>query len=167
MDNFLLWAFTAVILFCAIKTVSVRDPVHGALYLAGCMISIAGVFFLMGAFFIAGVQLAVYAGAVMALFVMVLMLFDIKKEESEGRRRRLPPALLVPLFISGALCGALAFPLIAFAPQPERALEFFEAKEMAAPLFTKHLFLFEAMGVLLLVIAAGVVTLTRLEKKIS
>ena len=148
-------------LFCALKTVTHRHPVHGALYLAGAMISLAGLFFLLEAFFIAGVQLAIYAGAVIVLFVMVLMLFDLKEREKPFT---LSWILGLPLFLFGITVGAIFFPLSVFVPGPLKELTFFETKEMALKLFTKYLLVFEILGLLLLLIALGVVALTRLEK---
>src|SRR6186997_2126812 len=68
------------LLFFAFKVITVPNPIHSALYLVLTMIGLAGVFFNLGAQFIAGVQMIVYAGAVMVLFVMVLMLFDLRAE---------------------------------------------------------------------------------------
>ena len=161
MDNGLFYFFSSLLLFCAVRTVTHRHPVYGALYLAATMISLAGLFFLMGGFFIAGVQLAIYAGAVIVLFVMVLMLFEFKEEEK--------PFLFtwkagVPLFLFGISIGTIFFPMSAFVPSPLKDLKFFEVKEMALKLFTKYLLIFEILGLLLLLIAVGVVSLTRLEK---
>src|SRR5687768_7680967 len=68
------------LIFFAYKVVSSPNPLHSALYLVLTMLGLAAAFFNLGAQFIAGVQLIVYAGAVMVLFVMVLMLFDLKAE---------------------------------------------------------------------------------------
>ena len=161
MDNILFYLFSFVLLFSAIKTVTHRHPVYGALYLAGSMVSLAGLFFLMKAFFIAGVQLAVYAGAVIVLFVMVLMLFDLKEEKKSSFWVW---RMAAPLFLLGVTVGAVFLPMLAFVPSPIKDLSFFETKQMAFKLFTKYLFIFEVLGLLLLLIAVGVVALTRLEK---
>lgn len=161
MDNGLFYFFSLALLFCAVRTVTHRHPVYGALYLAGAMISLAGLFFLLEAFFIAGVQLAVYAGAVIVLFVMVLMLFDLKEKEKPFT---LSWIIGLPLFLFGITFGAILFPLSVFIPPPLKALTFFETKQMALKLFTKYLLVFEILGLLLLLIAIGVVALTRLEK---
>ena len=162
MDNWLFYFFSLVMIFCALRTITHRNPVYGALYLAGAMISLAGLFFLLGAFFIAGVQLAVYAGAVIVLFVLVLMLFEIKKEE---KPQFFSWPLAVPLFLFGITIGVLFFPVISFVPGPLKELKFFGVREIALKLFTKYLFVFEVLGLLLLLIAIGVVALTRLEKE--
>src|ERR1700722_12274403 len=74
------YSMAIFLIFFAVKTITSINPIHSALYLALTMIGLAGVFFQLDAQFIAGVQMIVYAGAVMVLFVMVLMLFDLKTE---------------------------------------------------------------------------------------
>src|ERR1700739_2080806 len=74
------YAIALFLIFFAFKTISSANPIHSACYLVLTMIGLAGVFFQLDAQFIAGVQMIVYAGAVMVLFVMVLMLFDLKAE---------------------------------------------------------------------------------------
>ena len=74
------YSMALFLIFFAFKTITATNPIHSALYLALTMIGLAGVFFQLDAQFIAGVQMIVYAGAVMVLFVMVLMLFDLKTE---------------------------------------------------------------------------------------
>lgn len=89
----------------AVAVVLLSNPVYCALFLALCMSLLGVVFFTLGAYFIAAAQITVYAGAVMVLFVMVLMLFDLRKD----------PEDLLPLSIAagfkivatGLLCGFL------------------------------------------------------------
>ena len=168
-DSVLFWLFSVAAIFCALKTAFHRNPVYGALYLAGVMIALAGLFFLLGAFFIAGVQLAVYAGAVIVLFTLVLMLFDLKEETGDlfgGRRAVLKAGL--PLFLFGAVSASAFFAVIS-RPSSEalaaRSLKIFEVKAIGLKIFTKYLLVFEVLGLLLLIIAVGVVALTRLEKE--
>ena len=79
-SSVLFYILSTAIVISALSVILSRNPVHSALSLVITMVSLAFVFFLLKATFIAGVQLIVYAGAVMVLFVMVLMLFDLKKE---------------------------------------------------------------------------------------
>src|ERR1700722_5030168 len=74
------YSMAIFLIFFAVKTITSINPIHSALYLALTMIGLAAVYFQLDAQFIAGVQMIVYAGAVMVLFVMVLMLFDLKTE---------------------------------------------------------------------------------------
>ena len=74
------YLLAAIILIFSYKTITSNNPIHCALYLVITMINLAFLYFGLEAPFIGGVQLVVYAGAVMVLFVMVLMLFDLKSE---------------------------------------------------------------------------------------
>ena len=160
MDSFLFYLFSGLILFTAFKTISHRNPSYGALYLALTMVLLAGLFFLMGAPFLAGLQLIIYAGAVIVLFVMVLMLFGFKEEASHFFKN---PIWLWPVFLFGLLSGVIS--LMAFSSwHTNKETEFFSGATIAFKLFTKYVLIFELMGLLLLVIALGVVVLSRLDK---
>jgi len=74
------YLMSAIVVAFSVLVIVLPNPIYSALSLAGSMVGLAFVFFLLEAYFIAAVQLIVYAGAVMVLFVMVLMLFDLKKE---------------------------------------------------------------------------------------
>ena len=160
MNNLLLYLFSALILFTAIKTITHRNPAYGALYLAMTMILLAGLFFLMGAPFLAGLQLIIYAGAVIVLFVMVLMLFDFKIESSKLFKSR---SWFWPVFLFGLSSGVIS--LMAFSSLPtNQDTKFFSGNHIASILFTKYVLIFELLGILILVIAIGVVVLSRLDK---
>ncbi|MCY4320902.1 MAG: NADH-quinone oxidoreductase subunit J [Bdellovibrionaceae bacterium] len=162
METFLFYFFSALLLFSAFKTISCRNPAQGALHLALSMILIAGIFFLMSAPFLAGLQLIIYAGAVMVLFVMVLMLFNLKNETVIFVKKI---SWILPVFLFGILCGLIS--LVAFSSLPIKNFNssFLEGREIALRLFTEHLLVFEMIGLLLLVIAIGVVILSKLDKE--
>jgi len=160
LNYLLFYIFSAGLIFTALKTISHRNPAYGALYLASSMVLLAGIFFIMGAPFLAGLQLIIYAGAVMVLFVMVLMLFDFKKEK--GRLIK-GFSWIGPVFLLGLCFGIIS--LMAFSSPPLNTdIEIFSARSIALKLFTKYVLIFEIIGFLLLVIAIGVVALTRLDK---
>ena len=131
MDLFLFYLFSALILLTALKTVSHCNPAYGALYLALTMVLLAILFFLMGAPFLAGLQLIIYAGAVMVLFVMVLMLFDFKKELSKFFNKS---SWIWPVFLFGILSGVIS--LTAFSSLPSnKNMEFFSGAHIALKTF--------------------------------
>src|SRR6202161_3999778 len=87
MQAGLFYLFAALTLLCGILVVAnpmTRNPVTSAMFLVLTIVSMAGLFVLLHAFFLAAVQILVYAGAVMVLFVFVIMLLDLKEEQ---RRR--------------------------------------------------------------------------------
>ena len=169
----------ALAAFCgATVVITARNPIYCALALAGTMISVAGLFASMEAWFVAGVQLIVFAGAVMVLFVMVLMLFDLGSEARAFSRGFV--SSLVKLASVGLLCGvtlgAIRFSGLgsgggaksASASLPETAAGVGgnatdSTKALADLLFQKYVFSFEVMGVLLLIIAIGAVALSRIQ----
>ena len=160
MDNFLFYLFSLLILFTAFKTISHRNPAYGALYLALSMIFLSALFFLMGAPFLAGLQLIIYAGAVIVLFVMVLMLFDFKKEFPISFKIS---SWLWPVFLFGLVSGLISLMALSSLPVKQDQ-DFFSGVPIAFKLFTKYVLIFEIIGILLLIIAIGVVALLRLDK---
>src|SRR5512138_184801 len=108
MQDIFFYIFAGLTLLCGVLVVAnpfSRNPVTSAMFLALTIVSLAGLFVLLQAFFLAAVQVLVYAGAVMVLFLFVIMLLDLKVEE----RRKLNKFGVVTGLIS---IGALGFILI-------------------------------------------------------
>jgi NADH-quinone oxidoreductase subunit J len=150
----------------ALSVVLMTNPIYSALCLAMTMVSVAAIFVTLQAYFLAGVQLIVYAGAVMVLFVMVLMLFDLKNELQAFSRGRVSGAVKIASIgiLSGLLAGAMYAVHVSAKPtdlapmtNPNQAA----VGPLAEELFLRNIFGFEVLGVLLLVIAVGVVALSR------
>ena len=80
------WVFSIAALFAGLLTIMARNAVHSALFLISSLVSIAALFILLGAEFIAGVQILVYVGGVMVLFLFVIMLVNVGAEE-RGKER--------------------------------------------------------------------------------
>ncbi|NCN42241.1 NADH-quinone oxidoreductase subunit J [bacterium] len=162
------YSLAMFLVFFAYKTISAENPIHSALYLVLTMLGLGAMFFTLGAEFIAGVQVIVYAGAVMVLFVMVLMLFDLKAEVQTFSKGLLSGFLKV--FSAAALAG-LALGVISnsvqmvdsSATQPAAEAGMDVTKNLSILLYTKYLFSFEVLGVLLLVVAVGAVALSRMK----
>lgn len=165
-DVFLFWFLAIVTLAAGITVVTVTNPIYSALALAMTMIGVSALFVTLGAYFLAGVQIIVYAGAVTVLFVMVVMLFDLKYEVVAFSRGKVSGALKLA---SGATLGGLLIGSIFLTVNgvtkavsvgtSEKAGD--TTKELSRLLFTKYVFGFEALGVLLLIIAVGAVALAR------
>lgn len=155
-----------LLLFFAYRTVTSANPIHSSLYLALTMILLAGVYFTLGAPFIAGVQLIVYAGAVMVLFVMVLMLFDLEAELKAFSKGLVSGLLKVTSagMLAGLVLGAVDTSLhLIQKADGATELKAADTKALATLLFTKYLFAFEVLGVLLLVVAIGVVAISKIK----
>lgn len=165
-DVFLFWFLAAVTIISGMAVVLMTNPVFSALCLAMTMIGVAALFVTLNAFFLAGVQLIVYAGAVMVLFVMVLMLFDLKHELQAFTRGRITGAIKIASvgILSGLIVGAVTLGLSSSVKKPDEPLATAAVdgtKALSEALFLKNIFGFEVLGVLLLVIAVGTVALSR------
>ncbi|MBL7544629.1 MAG: NADH-quinone oxidoreductase subunit J [Bdellovibrionaceae bacterium] len=179
-DVFLFWFLALLIVGSGLAVLLFTNPVYSALSLAMTMVGVAAIFITLNAYFIAGVQLIVYAGAVMVLFVMVIMLFDIKSEvqaftsgKISGAMKLIAVGLLSGLIVGGIIMGQKSFVgelskdaaaqvAEANSAKMKRAAGADAAtKELGVALFTKHIFGFEALGVLLTAIAVGTVALAR------
>jgi len=159
---FYFFAFlTLVFGFLVIANPFSRNPVTSAMFLVLTIASLAGLFVLLHAFFLAAVQVLIYAGAVMVLFLFVIMLLDLKSEE----RRKVK--------IAGVISGAAAVAMIVgiflkslanseLNPSPGPALEG-GTIALGTLLFQKYLLPFEIVSLLLLVAMVGVVLLSKKE----
>lgn len=161
------YALALFLVFFSYKTISSSNPIHCALYLALTMLGLGAVFFSLGAHFIAGVQVIVYAGAVMVLFVMVLMLFDLKTELQAFSKGLLSGFLKVFLsaVLAGLALGAISssMNLMTNSKSLTAGADKDMTKDLSIMLYTKYLLAFEVLGVLLLVVAIGVVALSRIK----
>ena len=140
-----------------------RNPVTSAIFLVGTMVALAGLFVLLHAFFVAAVQILVYAGAVMVLFLFVIMLLDVKEEQ---RRKIRKLGLLGAVVAAGSVLAILVTSIrqgalgVGANPQLEG-----ETPALGRLLFTEYLLPFEIVGVLLLVAMVGVILLSKREVK--
>lgn len=164
MDALVFYGIGGFTLASALCVILVTNPIFSALFLALTMVGTAAVFFTLGAYFVAGVQLIVYAGAVMVMFVMVVMLIDLKQEKSAFSKGALTGFLKVfgSVLIGGLVIAASGTTYLAgkgALPAYEEGLK--PTRELAELMFTKYLFGFELIGVLLLVVLVGAIALAR------
>ena len=152
-----------ITLTSAIAVVVIPNPVFSALSLAVCMIGISGLFFTLEAYFISVVQLIIYAGAVVVMFVMILMIFDLQEEKRVFLRGTFTTMLKISgaALLLAALVGAI-FTSIPHSPLIEiNTAAIIAAKGLALQLFTKYVFVFEVVGVLLLVVLVGAIAIAK------
>ncbi len=166
IDVILFWFLALVVLVSGLSVILMTNPVYSALCLVMTMVGVSAIFVTLNAYFLAGVQLIVYAGAVMVLFVMVLMLFDLKHELQAFSRGKITGALKIASvgILAGLIVGAVTMGknLIEAPTAPDSAQAAVDTtKVLSQNLFLKNIFGFEALGILLLVIAVGAVALSR------
>ncbi len=166
VSSAIFYVLAAVIVSFALAVVMSPNPIYSALYLAVTMVTLSFVYFLLNAAFIAGVQLIVYAGAVVVLFVMVMMLFDLKEETEAFSKGKFTGFLKIAS--AGWLCGLIAGAIYMSSEMVVSGSQAFNAtamstKKLAMELFSNYVFAFEALGILLLVIAIGAVAISRIK----
>ena len=102
---FFFWFFAAVVVVGAVGVVSMRQPVHSALFLLLSFFGVAALFITLSAEFLAAVQILVYAGGIMVLFLFTIMLVNIKRTAGEPFLHRQAGAALVVTFLLLAVVG--------------------------------------------------------------
>ena len=164
MDVILFLVFALIAVVCAINVVVQSHPISSAISLVGVMGSLAILYLLLGAEFIAAAQVIVYAGAIMVLFVFVIMLLNAGAESKKGRSFMVQ-LLGVPLLIS--FLGLLAWYVQRMYPQRVGVrfggFTHGSAQDVGRALFTKYLLPFEITSVLILIAILGAVVLARKE----
>ncbi|MCI0537871.1 MAG: NADH-quinone oxidoreductase subunit J [Verrucomicrobiales bacterium] len=167
MQDFLFYSFAALTLLCGFLVIAnpfSRNPVTSAMFLVLTIVSLAGLFVLLHAFFLAAVQILVYAGAVMVLFLFVIMLLDLKEEEHRRIKAfGLVTGLLSVLAVLGIVIKTLRDAnLNVNLPMP--TLEG-STGALGRILFVDYLLPFEILSLLLLVAMVGVILLSKKELK--
>jgi NADH-quinone oxidoreductase subunit J len=164
MDPILFLIFAAIAVVCGINVVLQTHPIASALSLICVMGSLAAIYLLLGAQFIAAVQVIVYAGAIMVLFVFTIMLLNAGAEKKSAGSL-MAPAVGAPALI--ALLGFLSYVLYRAFPKP-LAVRFGDftlgtAESVGRAVFTTYLLPFEITSVLVLIAILGAVLLAYKE----
>lgn len=181
MPSFLFYIFAAMMLTGGVMVVAMRNPVSSALSMVLSFLGLAGIFIGLNAYFVGILQILVYAGAIMVLFIFIIMLLDLKKEENHPRKATaIAAGLIIPLVlllqVTGVLVGdeksmpapALNTALAASDYDSESVIH----KKLSAgslpdvhligrKLFTEYNFPLQVIAVLLLVATVGCVALSR------
>ena len=155
--------FAGMAIGCALAVVAQRNPIYSAISLIGVFISLACLYVMLAAPFIAAVQVIVYAGAIMVLVVFVIMLLNV--EEEEHRRSRLKFLIPTAIVLAAVLIAEIAFILVTVKPS-----RFTPASDgtsvglthsIGSNLFTQYLLPFEITSILILMAIVGAMTLAR------
>jgi NADH-quinone oxidoreductase subunit J len=163
MSDILFYIFSALALICGVMILVSRNPVNSAMFLVLTIASIAGLFVLLEAFFLAAVQILVYAGAVMVLFLFVIMLLDLKVEE----RRKFKAFGIAGAVVAVGTILAIFVKSLHSTPFSETRAPNFQAGtvDLGKLLFSQYLLPFEIVSVLLLVAMVGVILLSKKDLK--
>jgi NADH-quinone oxidoreductase subunit J len=157
-----------ITIVCALCVVFQKNPIYSAIFLIQTMVSLAVLYILLHAQFIAAVQIMIYAGAVMVLFVFVIMLLNLSKADVEGGKDKL-------MFqkVSAILLGLILFVVIGVVTlktvflgtkgeyTPERINEIGNTQLVGKLLFTDYVFPFEIASILLFAAVLGAIVLAK------
>ena len=165
MSPILFWLFAFVMLVFGAAVVINRNPIASALSLVVCFMGLSALFMSLDAFFIGIIQVLVYAGAVMVLFLFIIMLLDLRVEV----RRKIN----LVTFVGGLAVALALFVQIYFVVEqlgaakqvfpPLRAMKMDDVHNVGLLLFTNYNLPFQIIGVLVLVATIGVVVLSKRE----
>ncbi len=163
--SLLFYIFSGVMLVFGLLVVVNRNPVSSALSLVVSFMGLAALFITLNAYFIGVIQILVYTGAVMVLFLFIIMLLDIKSEQC---RKLNYVAMGGGVMIVLAFVAQLTMILAGYAPGKQRLVELpgdaavhQDVKRVGEALFTHFNFHLQLLGVLLLIATIGVVVLSR------
>jgi NADH-quinone oxidoreductase subunit J len=166
VTDVLFYVFAALTLLCGVLVIAnpfSRNPVTSAMFLVLTIISMAGLFVLLHAFFLAAVQILVYAGAVIVLFLFVIMLLDLKEEQ----RRKIKMFGIVAGLVSVGTIVAIFLKSLRATNLNAHVSPVTEGDTTALGklLFTQYVLPFEVVSVLLLVAMIGVILLSKKDLK--
>jgi NADH-quinone oxidoreductase subunit J len=164
-ETWLFYALAAVLLFSGLRVITARNPVHGALFLVLAFFTAAGLWLMLRAEFLAIALVVVYVGAVMVLFLFVVMMLDINLEAvREGFWRNLPLALVVAVIMLFEMVGVLANRVYGTQPAALPA-DYSNTRALGRILYTDYAFAFETAAVILLVAIIAAISLTLRRRK--
>ena len=164
------WLFASVLLVSAALVITLRNPVHAVLFLILAFFNGAGLFLLAGAEFLAMILVVVYVGAVLVLWLFIIMMLDVDFAEMRaGFIRNAPLGLLV----GGVLLAELLFVYLKWQPAPmaeklrmaPAAQGVTNTEALGRILYTDHVYFFEVAGMILLVAMIGAIVLSLHHRK--
>ncbi len=165
MERFLFYLFGGIALLAAVNVVVLRRVFYSAISLIICLCALSGIYMLLAAPFIAAVQVIVYAGAIMVLFLFVIMLLDPFSSSSELDRKRYLgyAAIVLGLAALGMLYPVLTAYDLARAPRNAGIIAggTGTVHHLGEVLFNQYLLPFEVISILILVAIIGAVVLTK------
>jgi NADH-quinone oxidoreductase subunit J len=166
--TFLFYAFSAILILAATRVITARNPVHAALFLVLAFFSAAGIWMLLMAEFLAIVLVLVYVGAVMVLFLFVVMMLDINLDKlREGFWGYLPVAATVGVLVVLEMSAVLWRSFWNFEQQVPNPGNIGGTKQLGMLIYTQYIFAFEVAAAILLVAIVAAVALTLRKRKDS
>ncbi|WP_064684763.1 NADH-quinone oxidoreductase subunit J [Rhizobium bangladeshense] len=166
MDQGFFLLFAAVSVITALTVVLARNPVHSALALMACFLNISAIFVLLEAPFLAVIQIFVYVGAIMVLFLFVIMMIDVR----EAVLQRFLPGGNLSALVLVVLLGVEMLVLVLWSDrfsviEPVAMRGGDQIRQLSTTLFADYLLPFEIASVILLAALIGAIVLARKEQE--
>lgn len=163
--NVFFYIAAIVALISSILTITRHNAIHALLYLILSLLSISVIFYLLGAPFIAALEVIIYAGAIMVLFIFVIMMLNVGMEEKEEKSWMKPKMWILPSILSLIILLDLVFML--YQRQKVQIVgHIINPKQIGLSLFTTYLLIVELSAILLLAGIIGAYHLGRQKKKV-
>lgn len=167
--TFVFYVLSAIMIFAGLRVITARNPVHAALFLVLAFFTAGGIWLLLAAEFLAIVLVMVYVGAVMVLFLFVVMMLDINIDRlREGFWSYLPVGALIGVLLVVEMVlvlGGSYFGLTEMPAPPAAQAGYSNTRELGRVLYTDYVYPFELASLLLLVAMVVAVTLTLRKRK--
>ena len=170
MNTFAFYVFAAIAVLASLGVIGQRNPMHSVMLLITSFGALAGLYILLDAPFSAVTQIIIYAGAIMVLFLFVVMLLNVPREEpvtATAAGMLGPAGMKIGALLSVILAGEVIWGLSRLGPagfsQDAEATSVSSVARIGNVLFTQHAFAFEATSILILVAMVGAVVLARRE----
>ena len=163
--NTIFFIAAAVAVISSMMAISNRNAIHALLYLIISLLSISIIFYILGNPLIAALEVIVYAGAIMVLFIFVVMMLNIGMEEETEKKWLTPKMWIIPVILAIILLIIFIYVLHDFSGQRLKS-EMIDPKETGILLFTKYLIAVEIAAILLLAGIVGAYHLGRQKKKV-
>jgi len=168
-ETFVFYFLSAILLFAGVRVITARNPVHAALFLVLAFFTAAGLWMLLEAEFLAITLVLVYVGAVMVLFLFVVMMLDINLDKlREGFWDYLPLAAIVTVLMMLEMVVVLGGKYFGLSQMPNPTAhgpEYSNTKELGRLLYTEYVYPFELASVILLVAIVAAIALTLRRRK--
>jgi NADH-quinone oxidoreductase subunit J len=166
IETIVFYAFGLILLASALCVVTARNPVHAALFLVLSFFTASAIWLLLRAEFLAITLVLVYVGAVMVLFLFVVMMLDVNIEQlREGFWRNLPIALVVGGLMAFEMISVLAYRVYGMPRPNELPLSYSNTKQLGRLIYTDYVYAFEIAAVVLLVAIIAAIALTLRRRK--
>ena len=167
MSTAAFYIFAAIAILASLGVIGQRNPMHSVMFLITSFGALAGLYILLDAPFTAVTQIIIYAGAIMVLFLFVVMLLNVPREEPAPAGMLGPAGMKIGAVLSVLLAGEVIFALSRLGPtwfsQDAEAASVASVRRIGQALFTDHAFAFEATSILILVAMVGAVVVARRE----